>query len=154
MADTSENDDVVVTDSDQFFAELIAPGAMFLLALSIWTVIRMIWKGVDERRIWILSVSMASILIFIVVPQMIKAQVIPRIIKGVAALLIFLPFALGCYLFFFEGLGRLRFLENGFSFGLIVAALVYIVGGFGVVKASYNVSEFGRSIMANSIRFD
>ena len=145
---------IVEGDSSQFFAELIAPGAMFLIVLAIWTLIRMVWKDVDDRRIWILSSSIASVVIFVAIPFVLKADVIPRLVKAVAALFLFVPFGLGCYLVFVEGLYRLRFLGDGFSFGLVFAALIYTVGGFGVVKATYNVSEFGAAIKNGLIRFD
>lgn len=154
MNTSDTQDPQIVTDSDDFLARLIAPGAMFLVVLSIWTVIRMVWKEVDDRRIWILSASIVSLLLFFAVPQVMKARVIHRIIKGIVALLLFVPFVLGCYLTFYEGFRRLRFVENDFSFGLIFAAIIYIVGGFGVVKATYNISEFGRTINAGKIRFD
>ena len=135
-------------------ARLIAPGAMFLVALAIWTVIRMVWKDVDDRRIWILVGSITSIIILVFVPMVIKGKSIHPIIKGLVALLLFVPFGLGTYLLIFEGLMRLRFLEEGFSFGLVFAAIIYAVGGFGVVKSAYNVSEFAQSIRAGTIRFD
>lgn len=154
MSDTGENSQVVVSDSDDFIARLIAPGAMFLVVLSIWTIIRMFWKDVDDRRIWLLTGSIISVIILMVSPMVIQGKGIHPIIKGLVALLLFVPFVLGCYLVFYEGLWRLRFIENGFSFGIIAATIIYVVGGFGVVKATYNVSEFARSISAGTIRFD
>lgn len=53
-----------------------------------------------------------------------------------------------------ERSSRLRFLSDGFSFGLVIAAIIYAVGGFGVVKATYNISEFALSMSAGKIRFD
>jgi L-alanine-DL-glutamate epimerase-like enolase superfamily enzyme len=70
-----------------------------------------------------------------------KSTAIHSAVKGIIALFLFVPFLLGCYLIFFEGVRRLQFLENGFSFGLIVAALIYIIGGYGVVKLKVAGSE-------------
>jgi len=154
MTETQLENQIVVTDSSDFYARLIAPGAMFLVVLLIWTVIRMIWKDVDDRRILILVMSLASLVLFLVVPSVMKATTIHKVIKAVTALLLFAPFLFGCYLFFYEGLWRLRLIEDGFSFGLIAASVFYAIGGFGVIKATYNISEFGLSINAGKIRFE
>lgn len=149
-----KEDQVVVTDRDDYFARMIAPGAAFLVVLLIWTGIRMLWKEVDDRRIWILAASIMSLILFIVVPHVMKAKVVPRLVKAIATLLLFLPFILGCYLVAYEGVWRLRFLDDGFSFGLVVAAFIYIVGGIGVVNSTYNISEFGRAMSTGIVRFE
>ena len=155
MSKTSEKDDpAIVADSDDYLARLIAPGAMFLVVLLVWTVIRMFWKEVDDRRTWILVSSIASLLLFFAVPPIMTARALPRAINAVAGLLLFIPFVFGCYLVVYEGFWRLRFLENGFSSGLIVGVIIYVVGGFGVVRTTYNISELGLSIRAGKIRFE
>ena len=152
--ESSNERPILVTDTSDFYAKLIAPGAMFLVVLSIWTVIRMIWKDVDDRRILILVMSLSSLVLFLVVPSVMRATTIHKIIKAVTALLLFAPFLFGCYLVFYEGLWRLRLIEDGFSFGLLAASVIYAIGGFGVVKATYNISEFGLSVNAGKIRFE
>ena len=154
MTEESAKDEIVVADRDDFFARMIAPGAMFLVVLVIWIVIRMIWKEVDDRRTLLVIGSLVSLMLFIIVPFVMKAKTIHSVVKAVAALLLFVPFVFGCYLVFYEGLWRLRLLESGFSFGLVFATIVYTVGGFAVVKATYNISEFGRSISSGRVRFE
>jgi len=127
---------------------------MFLVVLVIWIVIKMIWKEVDDKRTLLVIGSLVSLMLFIIVPFVMKAKTIHSVVKAVAALLLFVPFVFGCYLIFYEGLWRLRLLESGFSFGLVFATIVYTVGGFAVVKATYNISEFGRSISSGRVRFE
>ena len=154
MSEESATDEIVVADRDDFFARMIAPGAMFLVVLVIWTVIRMIWKEVDDRRTLVVIGSLVSLMLFFIVPIVMKVKTIHSVVKAVAALLLFVPYVFGCYLVFYEGLWRLRLLESGFSFGLVFATIVYTVGGFGVVKATYNISEFGRSISSGTVRVE
>ena len=154
MTEERAKDEIVVADRDDFFARMIAPGAMFLVVLVIWIVIRMIWKEVDDRRTLLVIGSLVCLMLFVIVPFVMKAKTIHAVVKAVAALLLFVPFVFGCYLVFYEGLWRLRLLESGFSFGLVFATIVYTVGGFAVVKATYNISEFGRSISSGRVRFE
>jgi len=154
VMDPKSESQIVVTDTSDFYARLIAPGAMFLVILAIWTLVRMIWKDVDDRRILLLTGSIVSLVFLLTVPAAIRRETIHSAVKAVVMLLMLLPFAFGCYLVAYEGLWRLRFLDSGFSFGLIFATIVYAVGGFGVVKATFNISEFGRSLNAGRIRFE
>lgn len=57
-----------------------------------------------------------------------------------------IPYLFGCYLVFYEGLYRLRFLFQGFSFRIIIVACLFIILGYAMVEGIYHISEFGRQV--------
>lgn len=66
--------------------------------------------------------------------------------KSLIAIGGFIPYSFGCYLVFYEGLYKLRFLLHGFSFRTIIVACIFIVVGYTIVQGIYHISEFGRQV--------
>ncbi len=63
----------------------------------------------------------------------------------------FLPYVLGCYLFFFEGIWQIVGLFKSFSFLRLVAALVFLVAGYSLVSGCHRVSAFARGLSEGRI---
>jgi hypothetical protein len=58
----------------------------------------------------------------------------------------FVPYVFGCYLVLYESLwGFWRLLET-FTFGSLVAAVIYLVSGYFIVLSVYELSEFGLAL--------
>lgn len=55
------------------------------------------------------------------------------------------PYAFGVYLTFYEGLWGVARLLSGFTVGGLVAASLYLVAGYQLVMAIYQVSELGQA---------
>ena len=56
----------------------------------------------------------------------------------------FIPYLFGSYLVFYRGLWQLKELLNGFSLGVILSSLFFIVVGWYAVKQLQELSEFGK----------
>jgi len=126
---------------DDALADLVGSGFLFLVALAGWTVVRMVWVQADLRRTLILVASIFSLFILVEAPLLMRRPLKGRA-KAQRALL--LPLGLGSYLLASEGFARLRFLADGFSLLTISAALVYIAGGFAVLRSVYRVYRIER----------
>ena len=126
------------------FDEAMAYGAMFLVLLLAWTIIRMIWKDADLRR-WLLLVStIASLAVFFDIPDRSRRA---RSVNdhNRLSLYLLLPAALGLYLLGVEGLLRLGSLADGFALANATAGLIYAIGGVLVVKAALDVFRLIRA---------
>ncbi|MDZ7693714.1 MAG: hypothetical protein U5K69_21780 [Balneolaceae bacterium] len=64
----------------------------------------------------------------------------------------FIPYIYGSYLVFYEGFWRLRYLADGFSFTVIFYSFIFVVIGYSVVSAIYQISELDRAVSENKVK--
>jgi hypothetical protein len=53
----------------------------------------------------------------------------------------FIPYILGCYMTFYEGLWRLRHLLQEFTFTTLLTSIAFVILGFSLVNGVYRVTE-------------
>ena len=127
---------------DEALTDLVGTGAVFLIVLAGWMIIRMIWIDVDLRRTSILISTIVTMFILVEAPSMMRKPLTGR---AKAMRLLVLPMLLGLYLMVIEGLARLRFLNNDFSLTTMLAVLIYTFGGFAVLWTVFKIFRSGRT---------
>ena len=120
--------------------------AFFIIILSVVQIFR---NGFTTRYLYLIFSAILSVAAMLAFGLLIAVDK-GRKQKGWHQFLIsmggFIPYLFGCYLVFYEGLYRLRFLLHGFSFRIIIVACLFIILGYAIVKGTYNISGFGRQV--------
>ena len=152
MAMTKPVEELSGREKTTLISRITTKAVIVLLVLAIVAAIQMFRLGVSGRYILLMAGSPLSIValflyanrIFFVDPATRRAE--RNGLKAIGfAIVGLVPYLFGCYLVFYEGLWRLRLLLEGFSVGVLVVVLLYVVGGYAVVSAIYNVTEYGRA---------
>ncbi len=129
---------------------------IILLLLSIISVVQMFRFGMSDRYFLLIGGSFLTIVSLIIYgnSDFYVRKSGSQIIRPVLMIVGFIPYVFGCYLFFYEGIWRMRLLLNGFSLTTLSVSLCYFFSGYVVVMAIYKISEFVRLIDEGRIKID
>jgi hypothetical protein len=143
---TREIDNIVF--SKQTGRMLAMPFSMLLITAIIFGA-QIYLEGYAQRVAIIVFASLVSMPILFLYPLQTprngKAPT-PGLLKMLIGLGSFIPYLLGCYLVFYEGLWRLVRVFDNFSLVTVVIALAFIVIGYIIVNGCYKLTEVCRAV--------
>lgn len=136
-------------ESSHYLARLMTKPLLIFLTLIVATAVQMFRRG-SSAHYWVLVAGslVAGILLIafgllVVIDRGKKRRGIIQMLLAFGGLV---PYAFGSYLFFYEGLWRLKLLMGQFSVSTLVVSLLFIIGGFIIVNGTYLLSEFARKV--------
>jgi hypothetical protein len=113
--------------------------------------------GADRRHLLLAVGALLSAAAIFAHAVLVSTKLKGHVGRGSAPILVafsaLIPYAFGCYLFFYEGFWRLSNLRHGFSARVLIYSLLFTIGGYCLVSATHRLSEtakFGRVSPAES----
>lgn len=149
---TTNRDKLLVLRGGQisdFIARLTTKAILAASLIVILSVVQIFRNGVTPRYLFLILSAILSVAAMIAYGLLIavdKGRKQKSWSKSLISIGGFIPYLFGCYLVFYEGVYRLRFLLHGFSFRIIIVVCLFIILGYAIVKGIYHISEFGRQV--------
>lgn len=123
--------------------------ALALLVTAALFLAEALMSGQSRRAGFVIPASLVSLPLLFLYPLLTPRDGAPpnRSLLGMlVGLGAFIPYGLGCYLIFYEGVWGLVQLFGGFSVTALVWALVSCVLGFAVVNGTYRLTDLSRAV--------
>jgi hypothetical protein len=132
-------------------------GVVPMIVLFIASVVVALRGGADQRHLLLAVGALLSAAAIFAYAVLVSTKLKGHVGRGSSPMVLtfsaLIPYAFGCYLFFYEGLWRLSNLLHGFSARVVIYSLLFTIGGYWLVAATHRLSEtakFGRVSPAES----
>jgi drug/metabolite transporter (DMT)-like permease len=120
-------------------------GVVPMIVLLIGSVILAFRGGADQRHLLLGVGALLSAAAIFAYAVIVSTKLKGHQARGFGPMLVTLsaliPYAFGCYLFFYEGLWRLTNLRHGFSARVVIYSFLFTIGGYWLVSATHRLSE-------------
>lgn len=154
---SSSKEATVINKSDviNLIARYMTKAFFGLIGLSVYIIIQIIRYSPSNRYYLLLSGAILSLIAIAGYAISLAKNADKKTERSLNQSLIifggFIPYIYGSYLVFYEGFWRLRHLADGLSFSVIFYSLVFVLIGYSVVSAIYQISEFDRAVSEENI---
>jgi len=123
-------------------------GLVPMIVLLIASVVVALRGAADRRHLVLAAGALLSAAAIFAYAVLVSTKLKGQVGRGLAPMLVtfsaLIPYAFGCYLFFYEGLWRLSNLRHGFSARVVIYSLLFTIGGYWLVSATHRLSETAR----------
>jgi drug/metabolite transporter (DMT)-like permease len=113
-------------------------GVIPMIVLLIASVVVALRGGTDRRQLLLAVGALLSAAAIFAYAVLVSTKLKGHVGRGWAPMLVtvsaLIPYAFGCYLFFYEGLWRLSNLRHGFSTRVVIYSLLFTIGGYWLVS--------------------